>query len=207
MRISVLPKAMIESAVRIYSGTVPTAKENKSLNNNINTHQFYFGLRHKTTAIQLAKEGQLQPVLLNFVQKFQFPNPREKEEYVNSCEDGIMLAPLRVVVQLLYKIYLEEGKSGSIDRTEIADLIFYNSAVAKQKNPDIDALYESLKNVRLTAQLPPTVDSQNRLWKQGDRQLREMLNILQHLNCGIDASKGCYSLDFDSLSEQEKTVS
>ncbi len=207
MRISALSETMIESAVRIYSGTIPSAKENKSLNNNINTHQFYFGLRHKTTAIQLAKEGHLQPVLSNFVQKFQFPNPREKAEYVNSCEDGIMLAPLRVVVQLLYKIYLEEGKSGSVARREIVDLIFYNSAVAKQKNPDIDALYESLKNFRHTSQLPSTVtvEAESRFWNQGDRQLREMLNILQYLHCGISISKSSYSLDFDSLSEGDQT--
>lgn len=166
-----------------YSGlyilnAVPSADENKTENNVANTFGFYFNFRNRGIAANTAANGRYKKVLLNFVKKFQYPNPRAKESCDEPYVDGIYMAPLRSILKLLYIFYLNDGTNGYLTQDEITNFIFYNSDVAKNKTPNYFKVFNDIKNFRNTKIFPASVetDSTKKKWKGMDKynaQLRE----------------------------------
>ena len=76
LRISTLDEILRDAANAYLTDTVPSASEDKSKNNNYNTVGFYFNLKAKGNCAKLASKNQIKKVVLNFIKKFQYPNPR-----------------------------------------------------------------------------------------------------------------------------------
>ena len=98
LRISTLKDSLIEAAKCFQSNTVPSAYENKSANNNMNTLGFYFNIYNGSNCGRLAANGEVRKVVLNFIKKFQYPNVRTSTSFNDVKSDGITLAPMRVIV-------------------------------------------------------------------------------------------------------------
>ncbi len=102
IRINTLNKRLKDAAIMVQTDSVPSAKDNKSLNNNINTLSFYFNLYKDNNNTFLAMNGDIKRVLINYMEKFQFPNPRTRESFKNSKEDNIRLKPYQEILRLMY---------------------------------------------------------------------------------------------------------
>ena len=205
LRISNLDASIQTAARLVNAGKVPSATEDKSANNNINTLAFYFNLRKGTGSSIAAEKGYIRQVVLNFIKKFQFPNPRTKEAYNNSLEDGIVFAPMRTIVKILYIAFINGGKRAHLTRDEISEFLFFNTEIATKRQPDLLSLYVQIKEFRRTGIKPTTiVPEQEREWKQSDRQLREMCKVLKWAGCVKETDDGKFYIDHDSLSEKER---
>ena len=156
-----------------------SANTDKSINNVSSTISFYMGLYDDSKNITLALENNTRPLLLNFIKKFQFPNPRTSGSYDESKTDGIILAPLRVVLQLLHIDFLYDNKGITFE--EIKNFIFFNTDIAKNKYYDVISLYHNISQYRYDSTIPSSVekDPSKCLWADQDREIREMLMILE----------------------------
>jgi len=120
LRISDLDNRIITAARKISDNMVPTHDENKSENNNINTLKFYFSLYENSNTLNAATNGNTRGVILNFIKKFQYPNKRTEEAYRLNINEGIILAPLRTIVKLLYMMnILKNDASVFVTKYEI----------------------------------------------------------------------------------------
>ena len=206
LRISNLRVSLIEAGRSFQNNTVPTATENKSANNNMMTLGFYFNLYNGSNCAKLASEGNVRKVVLNFIRKFQYPNMRTIVSYNKAIEDGIKLAPMRVIIKLLFTMLMSEESTAYLTRDEIKNFIFYNEAVAKVKNPDIVELFLSIKKYRENNILPDTViiDEDSRVWKQEDRQIREMIKILKWSGFIDEDSDGSIQIKYQNINNDVK---
>ena len=73
------PEILVDSAKLIRDEAVPDQHEDKSKNNYINTQQSYLCLHKGTKANELCCDGAVDAVILNFINRFQFPNARTEE--------------------------------------------------------------------------------------------------------------------------------
>lgn len=184
MRISDIRNLLKECAEYFVNNNLPSAYQNKGVNNSCNTAGFYFNVKSGRMN-KLALKGNVDEVMLNFVKKFQFPNTRDKRHFKTYIQDEIKLAPLRVVIQVLFVGTLIDGKNAYITMNEITDFIFYNSNVAKASTFNSKQLYDeiiSYRNNQSNSNLQHIASTTERSWVGQDRQLREMLNILLQLN-------------------------
>lgn len=195
LRISTLGESLKHAAVCFRDGTVPSHKEDKSANNNMKTLGFYFNLTEDSVCTAEAANGNVRGVVLNFIKKFQFPNIRTTESYNDCKSDGIILAPMRMIVKLLYSLYIEYGEeSAKLSRQEIKNFIFYNEEVAKKRNPNIANVILQILKYRETKMLPTNISTNEKehVWKQEDRQIREMLKILDWSGCAVNDGEFIY---------------
>ena len=180
-RISNLDDKMENIANLILTDSLPTAEEDKSLNNNGNTLGFYFNLKAKGNVAKIAAKGDVRRVVINFINKFQYPNTRQKQNFVDTVTDGIRLAPLRSVIKLLFFSKMIDGESGYLTREDISNFIFYNEDVAKNDNVNYLKVYNDIKSHRDGKPLSDfsnIADLDNRNWNQENRQIRELLLVL-----------------------------
>lgn len=206
LRISVLDESLKKAGHCFVTNTVPTSSEDKSANNNMMTLGFYFTLNDKSNCAKAAATGNTRAVVLNFIKKFQFPNMRTTTAFNESKQDNIKLAPMRVIVKVLYTMNLLHGNLvAHLTKEEIKYFIFYNENVAKKKIPDIGQLISDILEYRKTGMFPSSVstDEKEHEWKHEDRQIREMLKVLQWSGC-ITEKEGKYVIDNDELSNQNK---
>lgn len=208
LRITTLQTALTKAGQCFMTDTVPSADENKNENNNMNTLGFYFNLTHTSKCAVDCANGHVRKVVLNFIKKFQFPNPRTPESLKAAMDDGISVAPMRVVIQVLYTMNLLVPGSAFLTRDEVLDFIFFNSSVAKTRTPNIIELIHSIIEYRKTKQLPPTVetDTDKRFWKQTDRQVREMVKILTWSGCVSEDENQALIIHHDNLSVENKAA-
>lgn len=167
---------------------------------------FYFTLNENSNCAKVAAAGNTRAVVLNFIKKFQFPNMRTTAAFNESKQDNIKLAPMRVIVKVLYTMNLLHGNLVAyLTKEEIKYFIFYNENVAKKKSPDIGKLISDILEYRKTGVFPSGVstDENEHEWKHEDRQIREMLKVLQWSGC-ITEKEGKYVIDNDELSNQNK---
>ena len=185
LRITSLDKSLREAGYRFVTNSVPTAKENKSQNNNMLTLGFYFNLTNSSICAKTAANGDIRSVVLNFIKKFQFPNPRTQKSFNDCIADGIKLVPMRVIVKVLYLLsLLYPYDEAYLTKKEITDFIFFNTTVAKTSNPDILLLISQILEARKTGSLPDSIaPEKERFWEHEDRQIREMLGILMWSGC------------------------
>lgn len=206
LRISVLDESLKKAGHCFVTNTVPTSAEDKSANNNMMTLGFYFTLNENSNCARAAADGNTRAVVLNFIKKFQFPNMRTTVAFKDSKQDGIKLAPMRVIVKVLYTMnLLHGGLVAHLSKEEIKNFIFYNENVAKMKNPDIGQLITDILEYRKTNVFPTSISTEEseHEWKHEDRQIREMLKVLQWSGC-ITEREGKYIIDNDELSNQNK---
>ena len=128
LRITTLQTALTKAGYCFMTNTVPSADENKNENNNMNTLGFYFNLTNKSKCAIDCANGHVRKIVLNFIKKFQFPNPRTSESLNAAIEDGITVAPMRIVLQVLYTMNLLYPGSAHLTRDEVLDFIFFNEA-------------------------------------------------------------------------------
>jgi hypothetical protein len=206
LRISFLNESLKKAGKCFVTNTVPSSTEDKSANNNMMTLGFYFNLSENSNCAKVAASGDVRTVVLNFIKKFQFPNLRTNMAYSQSRDDGIILAPMRMIVKVLYTMnLLQGGLSAHLSRDEIKYFIFYNEKVAKNKFPDIPALIKDIMEYRNSKAFPVYVDTseENHEWKHEDRQIREMLKVLEWSGC-VTEKDGLYIIDNDNLSQRNK---
>ncbi|MCR5289312.1 MAG: AAA family ATPase [Treponema sp.] len=206
LRISVLDESLSKAGKCFTTNTVPSATEDKSANNNMKTLGFYFNLTEDSNCAKVAAAGDVRTVVLNFIKKFQFPNLRTSAAYADSKSDGIILAPMRIIVKILYTMnLLSEGPAAHLSKEEIKYFVFYNDRVAKTKHPDIPMLINDIYEYRINNALPAYIDSneENHEWKHEDRQIREMIKVLQWSGC-VTEKEGLYFIDNNNLSQRNK---
>ena len=207
LRISSLDESLRRAGRCFVTNTVPTSTEDKSANNNMLTLGFYFTLTSTSVCAKAAANGDIRSVVLNFIKKFQFPNPRTQESFNDSKEDGITLAPMRVIVKALYILsLLYPSEEAYLTKEEIRDFIFYNSTIAKTTNPDISLMISQILETRKTGISQDTIaPEEDRFWKQGDRQIREMIKVLIWSGC-VSEQEGRYIVDNNRLTDTQKAA-
>ena len=208
LRISNLSEMLQKTAHAFVTDTIPSATENKSENNNMMTLGFYFNLYKETKCAKVASSGNIRSVVLNFIRKYQFPNPRTSESLADCVNDGITLAPMRIILQLLYFLRILHPGADRLSREEILNFIFYNSDVAKTKNPNIFNLMDQIIDYRKNGILPSTIDCDinNRNWNQEDRQIREMTKVLTWSGCVSENENHELFINHDLLTEENKAA-
>lgn len=206
LRVSYLDFALKEAAEKIITETVPTASEDKGANNNINTLSFYFNLINTNNCAKIAAQGNTRQVVLNFIKKFQFPNTRTKESYENAHNDGIKLAPMRMILKLLYLMTMNDRESAYLTKEEIRNFIFYNSECTKNPNINLVKIYDMVIDYRTNGILPHCIerDSSKKQWNHETRQLREMIKILTWSGCVHKSENGRIEIHHEKLSTQNK---
>ena len=170
---------------------VPSAQEDKSINNNMMTLIFYFNLQKDNRCTMACSNGDTRKVVLNFIKKFQFPNPRTTSSFDKACEDGIQLAPMRVVLQLLYLMRINNVSEAYLTKQEILDYVFLNDDIAKNQNPDLIKTMRRLlseRENRVDTDFPDDteLEAKDVYWKHCSRQLREMVKILTYSGCAVE---------------------
>ncbi|HEC2229017.1 TPA: hypothetical protein R1962_001757, partial [Staphylococcus delphini] len=131
MRISTLEEKATEYAHMFLTETVPSAVENKSVNNSANTVGYYLNLANKDRSARLAAKGDVRSVILNFIKTFQYPNARNLNNFKEVLNDGIQIAPLREIIKILFLGTQMLGPEFHLTKEEIINYIFYNDNKAK----------------------------------------------------------------------------
>ncbi len=206
LRISTLNESLGKAGKCFATNTVPSSTVDKSANNNMMTLGFYFNLTEDSNCTKVAASGDARTVVLNFIKKFQFPNMRTNAAFSASKSDGIILAPMRIIVKVLYMMNLTlDSSSAYLSKEEIKYYIFYNEKVAKKKHPDIQDLINDILEYRKSKVFSEHIDTNesNHEWKHEDRQIREMIKVLQWAGC-VTEKEGVYVIDNDNLSQRNK---
>ena len=208
LRISTLNESLKRAGHCFMTNSVPSAQENKNDNNNMKTLGFYFNLTESSNCAVACANGDIRKVVLNFIKKFQFPNPRTSESLIDSINDGIVVAPMRVVLQVLYNMQMLYPTNAYLTREEIKDFIFYNENVAKNKYFNVIELIEEIVKYRKTSSYPDSIEKNpdNRQWKQEDRQIREMTKILTWSGCVSEDENQNLYIHHDNLTLQNKAA-
>ena len=184
-RVSQIPDILVFAAEYALTGKMPTGAPANFLSNIEPVHRYYLSLDRLSNNARLISEGRWQEVLLNFVNKFQYPNARTEGSYKEIVNEGIQIAPLREAVKLLYALNLIDPSQAYLSSDEIADFIFYNDAVAKAVNIDRVGVARSIIDYRATGHYPPTVDATARpsLSTREVRYLSEMMGVMEKSGC------------------------
>ena len=146
LRIRNLDEALHDAGKCFAQGRVPSADTDKNANNNMNTLGFYFNLTKDSQCALDCADGNIRRVVLNFIKKFQFPNPRTKDSFQLAVEDGITIAPMRVILQVLYLLHMTGlSQEAYLTVDEIAQFIFFNPDAAKKRQPDLAGIVRKIK--------------------------------------------------------------
>ena len=185
LRITSLDEILKDASIAYLTDTVPSATVDKSKNNNYNTVGFYFNLKAKGNCAKLASKGNVKKVVLNFIKKFQYPNPRTQDDLDNAKSDRILLAPMRDIVKLLHIFSMINNNEAYLTKNEIINFIFYNDELAKRKNYNLLNTANQIIDYRQNNKLPPNISTNEteHMWKQPDRQVREMIKTLNYSGC------------------------
>lgn len=180
MRVSTLEEKSKLFADMFLSDSLPSAQENKSVNNNGNTIGFYLNFIRKGNSAKVASNGNIRKVILNFIKTFQFPNPRTNDSYSKAKEDGILLAPLREIVGILFLLTQINEDEAYLTKDEILDFIFYNDDIAKTKAVNrVKVIYDIIEHRTDGVKKPSIAQKDDRHWNHEDRQINELLSVLE----------------------------
>ena len=209
LRISNLESFLTEAGKCFVEDTVPSAAEDKNANNNMNTLGFYFNLTKDSNCAKACKNGDVRKVVLNFIKKFQFPNPRTTDSLNQAVNDDITLAPMRIILQLLYIMGMADSDKAYLTKAEIAEYIFFNEDVAKKVQPDVIGLAKMIlekRNRGISPDFPTDEQLENNdcYWKQCKRQVREMVKVLCWSGCVKEDSNGAISIFHENLTRENK---
>ncbi len=178
------PDILVDSARLIRDDKVPDQHTDKSKNNYINTQQSYLCIQKGTKANDLCCKGDAKVVILNFVNRFQFPNARTEDSFKNAVADHMATAPLRCAVQLLFMLGMVDAEQAHMTCSEFAKYIICNPVVATG-TADLLSLAQQVISDRRTGVVTPNVPDSSALasigieWKHCPRQIGEMFYLLQ----------------------------
>lgn len=172
LRISNLRDKIRDVAVLVKKNRI--SELDKSARNNATTVKFYFNLHQGTNILEAAVRGNIDAVIMNFLRKFQFPNPRTQDSYESNMQDKVRLKPYHAIISLLYLGNLRDNNF-YITLDEIYYFIFSNPRVFKENNVDYISILESLLEYRASKKMPEYIEPV--VWKDHTRQLREMIKI------------------------------
>lgn len=179
MRDSVLDSKAQEFACMFLNDTVPSANENKSLNNSANTIGFYLNLINKGNVTLVAANGDIRRVVLNFIKTFQYPNPRTKDSFIATVRDGIQLAPMREIIKILFLYNQIFPDKAYLTIDEIRHFVFFNEKIAFCKTPNRVEVINDIEAYRASSELPSCiVPEDERDWNYESRQLNCFLGIM-----------------------------
>lgn len=208
LRISTLDRSLKEAADCFVKDCVPSAKEDKNASNNMNTLGFYFNLTKNSKCSLECAQGNIRKVVLNFIKKFQFPNPRTTNSLKNAIKDNIQIAPMRIIVQTLYIMMIIDPNRAFLFNSEIAEHIFFNDSIAKNQNPDIVNLAKIIinSNNRTDTSIPDdaVLNQKGIYWNQCKRQIREMVNVLCWSGCIEKDKNGAIRIRYNNLSRDNE---
>lgn len=212
LRIRNLEEALREAGTCFAENRVPSAEEDKNVNNNMKTLGFYFNLTKNSQCARECAKGNVRRAVLNFIKKFQFPNPRTKESFALAVEDGITIAPMRVILQVLYLLHMTSASHEAyLTMDEIAEFIFCSEAAAKRKQPDLSAIMKNIRDSRRSGNRASFLsDDDNEMkqkgcfWHQCKRQLREMVKVLCWSGCVQETKKGIIEIYHEGLTRDNK---
>ena len=192
MRDSVLDSKAQEFACMFLNNTVPSANDNKSLNNSANTIGFYLNLINKGNVALVAANGDIRSVVLNFIKTFQYPNPRTKDSFITTVRDGIQLAPMREIIKILFLYNQIFPDKAYLTIDEIRHFVFFNEKIAFCKTLNRVEVINDIETYRASNELPSCiVPEDERDWNYESRQLSCFL--------GIMAWSGFIDIDKDGL--------
>lgn len=192
MRDSVLDSKAQEFACMFLNNTVPSANDNKSLNNSANTIGFYLNLINKGNVALVAANGDVRSVVLNFIKTFQYPNPRTKDSFITTVRDGIQLAPMREIIKILFLYNQIFPDKAYLTIDEIRHFVFFNEKIAFCKTLNRVEVINDIETYRASNELPSCiVPEDERDWNYESRQLSCFL--------GIMAWSGFIDIDKDGL--------
>lgn len=180
MRVSTLEEKATIFAKMFLADSVPSANEDKSVNNNANTIGYYLNFINRGNSAKLAAKGDVRSVVLNFIKTFQYPNPRTKESFEYAVNDGIKLAPMREIIKILFIYYQMSCDEVYLTKDEIINFIFYNENIALYRDVDRVQLIKQIEDYRINKSFPKNiVPISERVWKHQDRQINELLSVLE----------------------------
>ena len=184
-RVSQMPDILAFAADYQLAGAVPTGAPENFLSNIEPVHRYYLALSKLSNNACLIKEGRWQEVLLNFVNKFQYPNARTKDSFDDAVRDNIKVAPLREAIKLLYTLNLIDSSQAYLTIDELCDFILYNDAVVKTVPVNRLSVAQSIIDYRTTGHYPLTVDTTARasLSRIEFRYLSEMMGVMEVSGC------------------------
>lgn len=186
MRRKKWPDILVESANLIKNDQVPSATTDKSKNNYINTQQAYLGFYKGSKINEVCSNGDVNAVILNFVNRFQYPNTRTQDSYENAVNDGMCVAPLRLAVQLLFVLNLIDKKEAHISYDELVKYIVCDVNVAKGIK-DILSVANQIVLDRKGGIKPLSIHSTEEFaklgveWKECPRQIKELFGLLEYV--------------------------
>ena len=186
LRRNMWPDILVESAKLIRDDKVPDQNEDKSKNNYINTQQSYLCIHKGTKANAVCCNGDVKAIILNFVNRFQYPNARTFDSYQAACEDGMSVAPLRLAVQLLFVLNQIAEKEAHISYAELAKYVICDPIVASGTK-DVVSLAQQIiadrKNGVQVTDVPDseTLDDFGVEWKHCPRQIKELFGLLEYV--------------------------
>ena len=188
-RVSQMPGILAFAAEYQLTGIVPTDAPENFLSNIEPVHRYYLALDKLSNNARLIREARWQEVLLNFVNKFQYPNARTEDSYNDAIREGIRVAPLREAVKLLYVLTLIDPSQAYLTNIELCDFILYNDAVTKVTSINRVNVAQSIIQYRSTGCYPTTIDTTARSsWSKIElRYLSEMM--------GVMAASGCVKIE------------
>ena len=189
-RISALVERIQWVADYVMSGKNLKNIPGKSDNNNAATLEFYYNLYRNTENTKVAITNPKE-VVRNFVLKFQFPNPRTQESFNDTLNDGVFLAPYRMVISILVSLAKIEKRGCSyLTLEEILYYVFADTNVCENPSVDCNRLASQILIDRhVNKDLSPFIIN-NLRWNQYDRQVREMMAVLGKCSDSFRLSKG-----------------
>lgn len=209
LRISNLESFLCEAGKCFVNDCIPSATVDKNANNNMNTLGFYFNLTKESNCAKACVQGDIRKVVLNFIKKFQFPNPRTTESLNQAIDDGITLAPMRVILQVLYLLNMVDSKNAYLTKEEIAEYIFFDERIAKQIQPDLIGLVKEIVEGRLSGEKKEflsdaELEKKGCYWKQCKRQVREMVKVLCWSGCVMENDEGAIAIHHEYLTRDNE---
>lgn len=209
LRISNLTTFLQEAGRCFANDCVPSASEDKNANNNMNTLGFYFNLTINSNCAKECENGNIRRVVLNFIKKFQFPNPRTPESLNQAVEDGITIAPMRVILQSLYILNMVDPTHAYLTKEEIVKYIFFSEDIAKKIQPNMIRLVETIVEDRTSGKKveflsDEELEKKGCFWKQCKRQVREMVKVLCWSGCVKENDNGSIAIHHESLTRDNE---
>lgn len=200
---------LTEAGKCFVNDTVPSASEDKNANNNMNTLGFYFNLTKESNCAKACMSGNIRKVVLNFIKKFQFPNPRTTESLNQAMNDGITLAPMRIILQTLYIMGMVEPQNAYLSKAEIAEYIFFNEDIAKSTQPDVMGLAKKILEIReqdnvIEFPKDELLEQRGCYWKQCKRQVREMVKVLCWSGCVKEKEDGTIAIFHEDITRENE---
>lgn len=192
-RISALAERIQWVANYILSGKEIKNISDKSDNNNAATLEFYYNLYPNTENVKVAITSPKE-VIRNFVLKFQFPNTRTQDSFYDSLSEGIYLAPYRMVTSLLVSLArMSNNDTSYLTLNEILYFVFTNPEVCTNPSVNCDKITLMILENRKKLFDYSVLISSNLVWRQYDRQVREMMSVLCKCCDSFKLSKGILS--------------